>query len=137
MSRRSSARKINMRIGTWLGVGLTVLPGFAYADASVAGYWTSDLGNGVTIEMNLGEDGQWNSTTAKANETIAEMAGKYQQQVRSPSSGRLTFVPSQAHVTSQHGAPKIEHDTYQLSGDGRVLSLTASGDTMEFHKLTP
>jgi hypothetical protein len=126
-----------MRVGTWLGVGLTVLPGFAYADASVAGYWTSDLGNGVTIEMNLGEDGQWNSTTAKANETIAEMAGKYQQQVRSPTSGRLTFVPSQAHVTSQHGAPKIEHDTYQLSGDGRVLSLTASGDTMEFHKLTP
>jgi hypothetical protein len=136
-SQRTLSRNTDMRVGIWLGIGLTVFPGFAFADASVAGYWAADLGDRVTIEMNLGEDGQWNSTTAKANETIAEMAGKYQQQVQSPTSGRLIFVPSQAHVTSQHGAPKIEHDVYRLSSDGRVLSLTASGDTMEFHKLTP
>lgn len=118
--------------------GLMILcPTLAVADASVAGYWQADLGDKVTIEMNVTSDGQWNSETAKNGLTIAQMAGKYQQTVRSPITGNLVFVPTQSHITSQHGAPQIEHDTYRLSDSGDVLNLTSSGDTMQFHRLVP
>jgi hypothetical protein len=115
---------------------LLAWPTLAFADASVAGYWIADLNDGVTIEMNVEPDGQWNSETTKNKETIAEMAGYYRQTVASATSGTLVFTPSQSHVTVAHGAPTVEHDTYKLSADGQVLDLTASGDTMEFHKLS-
>jgi hypothetical protein len=108
----------------------------AFADENIAGYWRADLGDDVTIEMNVSPAGQWNSETAKGAEPIAQMAGKYRQTVEGPNTGKLVFIPTQSHVTSLHGAPKVEYDTYRLTGDGQVLQLTSAGDTMEFHKLT-
>ena len=112
-------------------------PAIARADDSVAGAWKANVGDGVTIDMNVAPDGQWQSTTAKGGDTVAQMAGTYRQKVRSSTSGNLTFIPSKAEVTKQHGAATIEYDSYTLSKDGQVMHLTASGDTMEFRKQTP
>lgn len=127
-----------MRMGTALVVvGLLAGSRLAKADASVAGYWIATLGGGVTIEMNVAADDQWNSEMRQGAAPIAEMAGTYRQLPRSPVHGTLVFVPSQTHIVAQHGAPKIEYDNYRLSADGQTLQLTSVGDTMEFHKLFP
>ncbi len=126
-----------MRIATAVFVGLTVFPDLVLADQSVAGYWKADLGDGVTIDMNMTADGQWDSHTDKDGKVIAEIVGKYKQTIQSPTTGKLVFTPSQSHVTSAHGAPSIEYDAYELSADKEELRLTSAGDTMEFHKIIP
>jgi hypothetical protein len=116
------------------GLSSALYPFLALADASVAGHWKADLGDNVRIEMNVSPDGRWSSETAKSDTPIAQMEGTYRQKVKSPTSGDLTFIPMKAHVTSRHGTPKVEHDTYQLSDNGEALNLTSAGDTLEFHK---
>lgn len=119
------------------GLMLAIMPSLALADASVAGHWRAHLGGDVTIEMNVSPDGTWSSETAKAGTAIAEMKGTYRQKTKSQTAGDLVFVPTKSHVTAQHGAPKVEYDTYRLSDDGQMMRLTSSGDTLEFHKQAP
>jgi hypothetical protein len=114
-----------------------IIPGLAFADASVAGYWRADLGDGVSIEMNLSPNGQWNSVTHRGSERLAELAGKYSQKVRSSDSGNLVFVPTKSYVTAEHGAAVVEHDRYILSRDGQEMTLDSAGDKLEFKKLSP
>jgi hypothetical protein len=83
----------------------------AFADENIAGYWRADLGDEVTIEMNVTPDGQWNSETAKGHAAIAQMSGTYRQTAAGANTGKLVFVPTQSHVTSPHGVPKVEYDT--------------------------
>lgn len=117
-----------MRITTLVAglLPLALLPSLAFADASVAGYWKSvDLGDGVTIEMNITANGQWDSKTLKGGDTIAQMAGRYQQTVKSDHEGILVFTPTKSHITSKHGAPKVEHDSYQVGDNGESLALAS------------
>jgi hypothetical protein len=134
----ATTEDVRMRIASLVvaGITLALCPSLAFADASVAGDWKADLGGDVRIEMTVSPDGRWSSETAEGDATVAQMAGTYRQKVKSPTSGELTFVPTKSHVTSHHGAPKVEYDTYKLSDSGQVLNLTSGGDTLEFHKHT-
>jgi hypothetical protein len=109
-------------------------PALAFADASVAGQWEADLGDNVKIAMDVLADGHWHSQTVKDNTVVATMSGTYRQSKKTPKSGSLVFTPVNSKVSAQHGAPKVEHDSYTLSDDRQVLRLTTGGDTMQFTK---
>jgi uncharacterized protein YidB (DUF937 family) len=106
----------------------------AFADETVAGKWLAHLGSNVAVTMNVTPDGKWDSATTKNGNKLAQMAGTYQQQVTSPTHGMLVFTPTQAQVTSQHGAAEVENDLYEVTDNGQVMHLTSGGDTMTFHK---
>jgi hypothetical protein len=113
---------------------LAVSPSVAFADASVAGQWEADLGDNVKIAMNVQVDGHWSSKTVQGDKVIAAMSGTYTQTKKNGTSGTLVFKPSKSHVSAQHGAPTVEHDTYSLQSDRQVLRLVANGDVLEFHR---
>lgn len=110
------------------------IPGFAFADETVAGKWLAHLGSNVSVTMNVTPDGKWDSATARNGGKVAQMSGTYQQQTMSPTHGMLVFTPTQSQVTSQHGAAEVENDLYEMTDSGQVMHLTSGGDTMTFHK---
>jgi len=106
----------------------------AYADASVSGQWHADLGGNAFIEMVVLADGHWHSQTVHEDTVIATMSGTYEQTKQSETTGTLVFTPTESQTTTEHGPAQVEHDTYDLSDDKKVLKLTTGNDTMVFHK---
>lgn len=106
--------------------------GAAFADASVAGQWHADLGGNVSINMNVGPDGDWSSQTYQNNAVVREMKGTYTQTKSNDNAGVLVFTPTQADV--KQGKVTTETDHYELGQDGNQLKLTSQGDTMVFEK---
>lgn len=104
----------------------------AFADESVAGNWLADLGGGVTITMNVSADGSWSSETRQKKQVVRQMKGTYTQTPEKDGAGTLVFTPTQAKVAK--GKVQVETDKYELAGDGKMLKLTADGDTMDFQK---
>jgi hypothetical protein len=105
----------------------------ALADDSVAGHWRADLGDNVTMDMNVTPDGKWNSETHQGNQTVRRMSGTYTQ--RQPSGdkpGELVFRPTTASGGKRRAA--TERDSYTLANNGQELRLTSGGDTMVFQK---
>lgn len=125
-----------MRAAVLVALALIASPGLAFADKSVAGNWTADLGEhegkAVSIVMSVTEDGNWASKTIQGDQSIAAMSGTYKQTTTSPTSGTLVFTPTKAETSTEHGTAEVETDQYTV-GDG-TLNLTSDGDTMVFHK---
>jgi hypothetical protein len=114
-------------LASLLSVGLA---GTAFADASVAGDWRADLGEGVAINMNVTPDGHWSSETLQNNKVVRQMRGDYRQTRQGNDNGTLVFRPTQ----SSKGEAQVETDQYQLSENGSTMRLTAGGDTMVFER---
>ncbi len=104
----------------------------ASADETVAGNWNADLGSGITIKMNVSADGSWSSETLQQDKIVRQMKGTYKQMPSKDGAGTLVFMPTQAMVSK--GKVKVETDTYELAGDGKLLKLSSEGDTMDFQK---
>jgi len=104
------------------------------ADESISGQWRADLGHNVIIVMDVLLDGHWSSQTVQDEKVVAEMAGTYEQTRKTDTSGTLVFKPVTAKTSKEHGAAKVEKDTYTLEGKGMVLRLVTEGEVMEFHK---
>lgn len=125
---------MNPRTALLVGL-LTISPGLALADASVAGQWESEnLGDNAKIAMDILADGHWYSQTVHDNTVIATMSGTYVQEKQSSTAGILTFTPVTADTSSAHGTPEIEHDQYKLSANNTILRLTNKKDGMTFRK---
>jgi hypothetical protein len=115
-----------------------LLPNVAFADKAVEGNWRANLGSNVVIVMSIAEDGQWASKTLQNGKPVAAMSGSYTQTTESPSTGTLVFTPdtSGSTASSEHGAPKVETDRYELAKG--VLTLTVEGSPpMVFHMMQP
>jgi hypothetical protein len=108
----------------------------AFADDGIAGAWRADMGHNVFIAMDILADGHWTSETVQGNKVVAQLAGTYEQTKTNGFSGKLVFTPveSQSTTTAEHGAPKVEEDTYSLKGRRALLELTTGGETMDFHR---
>ena len=119
-----------------LTAALALCPMLALADEHVAGQWRADLGHGVLINMDVLADGHWFSQTIQDNKVVAELAGTYEQTPTNDTSGKIVFTPLKSKVTAEHGAAKVEEDTYTLSDDGKTLILTSGKETMRFHNTT-
>ncbi|HJS88038.1 MAG TPA: hypothetical protein VJ779_21510 [Acetobacteraceae bacterium] len=105
----------------------------ALADQSVAGHWKADLGENVTMDMNVMPDGKWNSETHQGNQTVRRMTGTYtQKQPSGDKPGELVFKPTNASGGNRRAM--TERDTYTLANNGQELRLTSGGDTMVFQK---
>jgi hypothetical protein len=107
----------------------------AFADASIAGHWKSDVGDNVTIDMQVTPDGYWTSETVQGQEVVRKMSGTYKQTHSDKQTGELVFVPTSASAGSQN--VETETDSYALSENGQELRLTSGGDTMVFEKKSP
>jgi hypothetical protein len=114
-----------------------LLPNAAFADKAVEGNWRANLGSNVAIVMSIAADGQWASKTLQNGKPVAAMSGSYTQTTESPSAGTLVFTPDTASTaSSEHGAPKVETDRYELAKG--VLTLTVEGSPpMVFHMMQP
>lgn len=121
-----------MRILAYAALFSVVTAGTALADASVAGNWHADLGDNVTVTMNVGPSGDWSSETYQNKAVVREMKGTYTQTKTDEHSGVLVFKPTQANV--KRGKVSTETDRYELGQDGNQLKLTSGGDTMVFEK---
>jgi hypothetical protein len=64
------------------------------------------------------------------------MAGTYEQVPTHDTSGKIVFTPLKSKVTAEHGAAKVEDDTYKLTNNGKTLVLTSGKETMRFHNTT-
>jgi hypothetical protein len=117
-----------------LTAALALCPMLAMADESISGQWRADVGHGVLISMDVLADGHWLSQTVQNNKVVAEMAGTYEQTKTNATSGKLVFTPVKSKTTAEHGAAKVEDDTYTLADRGAVLNLTTAGETMVYHK---
>ena len=106
--------------------------GIALADATVAGDWRADLGQGVRIDMNVTSSGGWSSETKQGNQIVRRMHGTYKQSQAGDRSGTLVFTP--IGTSAENGNDKVETDQYQMAESGRELRLTSEGDTMVFKK---
>jgi hypothetical protein len=105
----------------------------ALADDSVAGRWKADLGDNVTMDMNVTPNGKWNSETHQGSQTVRRMSGTYtQKQPSGNNPGQLVFKPTTASGGNRKAV--TERDTYTLSDNGQQLNLTSGGDTMVFQK---
>ena len=110
-------------------------PMLAMADESVSGQWQANLGHHVIIAMDVLADGYWTSQTVENNKVIAQMAGSYEQNKASATTGTLVFTPVKAKTTAEHGAAEVEHDKYTLEKGGKVLRLVSGkSEPMVFHK---
>src|SRR4051794_19739150 len=89
---------------------LAASPVLANADETIAGQWQASLGHGVIIAMDVLADGHWSSQTVQNDRVVAEMAGTYQQDRNSPTSGNLVFTPVTARTSAQHGQAQVEKD---------------------------
>ena len=112
---------------------LLLSSGVAFADASVAGDWHANVGSGVTINMNVTQDGNWSSETSQNNRVVRRMKGTYQQTPTDHNAGTIVFTPTEASV-QQGGDAQPETDQYRLAQNGNQLRLTSGGDTMVFQK---
>jgi hypothetical protein len=119
-----------------LTAALALCPVLALADEHVAGQWRADLGHGVLINMDVLADGHWVSQTIQDDKVVAELAGTYEQTPTNDTSGKIVFTPLKSKVTAEHGAAKVEEDTYTLSDNGKTLILTSDKETMRFHNTT-
>jgi hypothetical protein len=117
-----------------LTVALALCPVLAVADESISGQWHADVGHGVLISMDVLADGHWFSQTVQNNKVVAEMAGTYEQTKTNAANGKLVFTPVKSKTTAEHGAAKVEDDTYTLADGGTVLRLTTGGETMVYRK---
>ncbi len=108
----------------------------AFADASVAGHWKTDAGDGVTIDMHVMPNGKWNSETLQGNKIVRRMTGSYtQKQPSGNAAGEMVFTPTSAAAGTRNVV--TERDSYTLGENGQELRLTSEGDTMVFHKQSP
>jgi hypothetical protein len=119
-----------------LTAALALYPMLALADEHIAGQWRADLGHRVLINMDVLADGHWVSQTIQDDKVVAELAGTYEQAPTNDTSGKIVFTPLKSKVTAEHGAAKVEEDTYTLSDDGKTLILTSGKETMRFHNTT-
>jgi hypothetical protein len=119
-----------------LTAALAIYPMLALADEHIAGQWRADLGHRVLINMDVLADGHWVSQTIQDDKVVAELAGTYEQAPTNDTSGKIVFTPLKSKVTTEHGAAKVEDDTYTLSDDGKTLILTSGKETMRFHNTT-
>ena len=119
-----------------LTAALAIYPMLALADEHIAGQWRADLGHRVLINMDVLADGHWVSQTIQDDKVVAELAGTYEQTPTNDTSGKIVFTPLKSKVTAEHGAAKVEEDTYTLSDDGKTLILTSGKETMRFHNTT-
>jgi len=117
-----------------LAAVLAASPVVASADETIAGQWQARLGHRVIIAMDVLADGHWSSQTVQNDRVVAEMAGTYQQDKKSPTSGELVFTPVTAKTNAQHGQAQVEKDRYTLGASGQLLMLVSGKDRMEFHK---
>jgi hypothetical protein len=117
-----------------LAAALALCPMLAMADESISGQWRADVGHGVLIAMDVLADGHWVSQTVQNNKVVAEMAGTYEQTKTDDMKGTLVFTPVKSKTTAEHGAAKVEEDSYTLNADGTILKLTTGGETMVYHK---
>jgi hypothetical protein len=117
-----------------LTAALALYPMLAVADESISGQWRADVGHGVLISMDVLADGHWFSQTVQNNTVVAEMAGTYDQTKTDKAGGKLVFTPVNSKTSADHGAAKVEEDTYTLSGGGKIMKLTTNGETMVYHK---
>ena len=115
-------------------VVIFAIPVTAMADESIAGPWQADMGHGVIIAMDIIADGHWSSQTVQNDRVVAELAGTYEQQNKTETTGTIVFTPVTAKTSKEHGAAKVEADDYTLEQGGQVLRLVTGGETMEFHK---
>jgi hypothetical protein len=120
--------------GLLLFAAVAMCPTLAMADASIAGQWRANQGHGVLIVMDILVDGHWFSQTVQGDKVVAEMAGTYDQTKTTDASGKLVFTPVTSKTSTEHGAAKVEEDTYTLSRNGKVLRLVTGGEAMEFNK---
>jgi len=111
---------------------LIAICGVALADATVAGDWRADLGQGVRIDMTVSPDGDWSSETRQNNRLVRKMSGSYKQSRSGDLAGMLVFTPTETSAGSS--SAQIETDRYQLVDGRGQLRLTADGDTMVFTK---
>jgi hypothetical protein len=111
---------------------LIAVCGVALADATVAGDWHADLGQGVRIDMTVTPNGDWSSETRQNNRLVRKMSGTYQQSRSGDQAGTLVFKPTETSAGS--GSAQIETDRYELVDGRGELRLTADGDTMVFTK---
>jgi hypothetical protein len=116
-----------------LAVGI---PAAAMADENISGQWRTDVDHGVLINMDVLADGHWFSQTIQDNKVVAELAGTYKQTTKDDANGTIDWTPLQGKTTAEHGAPKIETDTYQITEGGKTLKLTTGNETMVFHNTT-
>jgi hypothetical protein len=119
-----------------LTAALALYPMLALADEHIAGQWRADLGHGVLINMDVLADGHWVSQTIQNDKVVAELAGTYEQTPAQDTSGKIVFMPLKSKVTAEHGAAKVEDDTYTLTDNGKTLILTSGKETMKFHNTT-
>jgi hypothetical protein len=106
--------------------------GAALADASVSGSWRAEMGQGITIDMDVAPDGGWSSETTQRKEVVRRMKGTYTQTTSNDHAGVLVFTPTEA--VGKNGKAAKETDRYELRKDGTELRLTTGGDTMVFKK---
>jgi hypothetical protein len=106
--------------------------GAAWADASVSGAWRAEMGQGITIDMDVTPDGGWSSETIQHKDVVRRMKGTYTQTTSNDHAGVLVFTPTEA--VGKNGKAVKETDRYELRKDGTELRLTTGGDTMVFKK---
>jgi hypothetical protein len=119
-----------------LTAALALCPVLALADEHIAGQWRADEGHGVLINMDLLADGHWVSQTIQDDKVVAEIAGTYEQTPTDDAVGKIVFTPLKSKVSKEHGAAKVEADTYTLTDGGKVLVLSTGKETMKFHNTT-
>jgi hypothetical protein len=114
---------------------IALTPMLAMADESISGQWEANLGHNVIVAMDVLADGHWTSQTVQSNKVVAEIAGSYEQEKASATTGTLIFTPVKSRTTEEHGAAQVEEDKYTLERGGKVLRLVSSkNDVMMFHK---
>jgi hypothetical protein len=114
---------------------IALTPMLAMADESISGQWEANLGHNVIVAMDVLADGHWTSQTVQSNKVVAEIAGSYEQEKVSATTGTLIFTPVKSRTTEEHGAAQVEEDKYTLERGGKVLRLVSSkNDVMMFHK---
>jgi hypothetical protein len=67
---------------------------------------------------------------------VAELAGTYEQTPTNDTSGKIVFTPLRSKVTKEHGAAKVEADTYVITDGGKVATISTGTQTMVFHNTT-
>jgi hypothetical protein len=94
------------------------------------------MGHGVIINMDVLADGHWLSQTIQDDQVVGEFAGTYEQTPTDATSGTVVFTPLKSKVTAEHGAAKVEADTYVITDDGKVATIKSGKETMVFHNAT-
>ena len=70
------------------------------------------------------------------DKVVGEFAGTYEQTPTDSTSGKVIFTPLKSKVTAEHGAAKVEADTYVITDGGKVATIKSGTETMVFHNTT-